>query len=236
MAAHFSLFCSAFLRWARGADDPDSVQAHEFLPHNTHSQHILLYSYHSQYLHLFRSELETVGILVAIFDETLLKRPYRSSKIPYYKIGGNTEAPSVMPTVKSPSVTPVASSSSEHPETVTGFIPEAFMLVFAGSLLIVIGGVFLTCFWKLRRGKKKHRAKAAKVAEGQIYLQQKAELDAACGRQELEASCRSHEVDGRDACHEMVGEETRLNVPSLGRIHEALGEECAREIDGSQRQ
>ena len=59
------------------------------------------------------------------------------------------------------------------------------------------------------------------------------ELDAQQNRYKMEANCRSLEMEGEDECQEMVGEETRLQMPSLGRLHELRGEKHAKELDTS---
>ena len=49
----------------------------------------------------------------------------------------------------------------------------------------------------------------------------------------MEANCMLVEMKGEDECQELVGEETRLEMQSLGRLHELQGEKLAKKLDTS---
>lgn len=100
----------------------------------------------------------------------------------------------------------------------------------------------MTCFFKLRRDKRKRRKTAAQAGRisgslaDPLHFQHKPELDAEQRRHEMDAHGSMFEMEGggRDRYQEMPGNATRVGVASLGRLHELRGEEHAKELDSSQ--
>ena len=123
-------------------------------------------------------------------------------------------------------------------------LPQALIIIFAIVILIITLAVFVICFYKLRRDKKRARRRKAPAGDrigaspaNVLYVQQKPELDAQQMRHEIATDGRIFEAQGDDRCQELPGEEANVvNTAFQGRLHELRGEEHAKELGSSREQ
>lgn len=108
------------------------------------------------------------------------------------------------------------------------------------SVVVPITGMLmlLFCFIVIRKYRKKRSQAAfanlsAMTSNGQLYVDQKAELeDEQRIKHELESQGIRHEMEGEDSMFEMPGaENTRIGLAPSNRTHELKGVEHSQELE-----